>query len=53
MVSCQEKRGVGFLHLVRTMAGKHKINTNWTAHGIGGVGFWTKRPVVAVSLSCF
>ena len=35
------------------MAGKFKINTNWTALGIGGVGFWTNSRAVAVSLSCF
>ena len=53
MVYCQEKRGVGFLHLTRTMAGKLEINTNWIALGNGGVGFWTKSPAAAVSLSCF
>ena len=53
MVYCQEKRGVGFLHLVRTMAGKLKINTNWTARGMSGVGFWINSPAVAISLSCF
>ena len=53
MVYCQEKWGVGFLHLVRTMAGTLEINTNWTALSIGCVGFRTKSPAVAVSLSCF
>jgi len=35
------------------MAGKLKIKTNWTALGVGGVGYWIKSPAVAVSLSCF
>ena len=53
MVYCQEKRGVRFLYLVRTIAGKVEIITNWTAPGISRVGFWTKSPAVAVSLSAF
>ena len=53
MVYCQEKRGDRFLYLVRTIAGKVEIITNWTAPGISRVGFWTKSPAVAVSLSAF
>ena len=36
MVYCQEKKGSRVSYLIRTMAGKFKINTNWTALGIGG-----------------
>ena len=53
MVYCHEKGAYGFLHFVRKMAGKLKIKTNWTALVIDGVGFWTKSPAVAVSLSRF
>ena len=43
------KRGVGFLHSFRTMAGKLKIKTNWAALGVSCGGFWTKSHTVTVS----
>ena len=47
------ERDIGFLHFVRTMAGKLKIKTNWTALGVGGVSFWTKKPYSGCLLVLF